>query len=66
MKAIVPENFPERAFSTEYALTDLSYALELAADAGIEIRGAELTGRICRKRSMPARAARIFRRSPNI
>ena len=35
LKAIVPGNFPERAFSTEYALKDLSYALELAADAGI-------------------------------
>lgn len=46
LKAIVPGNFPERAFSTEYALKDLSYALELAADAGIKIRGAELTGRI--------------------
>jgi 3-hydroxyisobutyrate dehydrogenase-like beta-hydroxyacid dehydrogenase len=42
MKAIVTGNFPERAFSTEYALKDLSYALELAADAGIRIRGAEL------------------------
>jgi 3-hydroxyisobutyrate dehydrogenase len=46
MKAIVPGNFPERAFSTEYALKDLSYALELASDAGIKLRGAELTGRI--------------------
>jgi len=46
MKAIVPGNFPERAFSTEYALKDLGYALELAADAGITIRGAELIGRI--------------------
>jgi 3-hydroxyisobutyrate dehydrogenase-like beta-hydroxyacid dehydrogenase len=46
MKAIVPGNFPERAFSTEYALKDLSYALELASDAGIKIRGAELTGKI--------------------
>jgi 3-hydroxyisobutyrate dehydrogenase len=44
MKAIVPGNFPERAFSTEYALKDLSYALELADDAGIKIRGAELIG----------------------
>src|SRR5665213_2602763 len=26
LKAIVPGNFPERAFSTEYALKDLSYA----------------------------------------
>ncbi len=46
MKAIVPGVFPERAFSTEYALKDLSYALELAGDAGIRIRGAELIGKI--------------------
>jgi len=46
LKAIVPGNFPERAFSTEYALKDLSYALELAADAGLQIRGAELIGTI--------------------
>jgi 3-hydroxyisobutyrate dehydrogenase len=46
MKAIVPGVFPKRAFSTEYALKDLSYALELAGDAGLRIRGAELTARI--------------------
>jgi 3-hydroxyisobutyrate dehydrogenase-like beta-hydroxyacid dehydrogenase len=46
MKAIVPGIFPERAFSTEYALKDLSYALELASDAGVNIRGAELLGKI--------------------
>jgi 3-hydroxyisobutyrate dehydrogenase len=46
MKAIVPGNFPERAFSTEYALKDLCYALELADDAGVKIRGAELIGKV--------------------
>ncbi len=46
LKAIVPGAFPERAFSTEYALKDLSYALELASDAGVTLRGAELTGTI--------------------
>ena len=46
MKAIVPGNSPERAFSTEYALKDLSYALELAYDAGVKIRGAELIGKV--------------------
>jgi 3-hydroxyisobutyrate dehydrogenase len=46
IKAIVPGNFPERAFSTEYALKDLSYALELADDAGVKIRGAELIGKV--------------------
>ena len=46
LKAIVPGNFPERAFSTEYALKDLSYALELAEAAGVTVRGAELVGTI--------------------
>ncbi|HUO00556.1 MAG TPA: NAD(P)-dependent oxidoreductase [Bradyrhizobium sp.] len=46
LKAIVPGAFPERAFSTEYASKDLSYALELARDAGVKIRGAELIGKI--------------------
>jgi 3-hydroxyisobutyrate dehydrogenase len=46
LKAIVPGVFPERAFSTEYALKDLSYALELAREGGITLRGAELIGTI--------------------
>jgi 3-hydroxyisobutyrate dehydrogenase len=46
IKAIVPGIFPDRAFSTEYALKDLSYALELASDAGLRIRGAELIGTV--------------------
>jgi 3-hydroxyisobutyrate dehydrogenase len=46
LKAIVPGVFPERAFSTEYALKDLSYALELAREGGIKLRGAELIGTI--------------------
>ena len=46
LEGIVPGVFPERAFSTEYALKDLSYALELAHDAGIKLRGAELMGKI--------------------
>jgi hypothetical protein len=49
LKAIVPGDFPERAFSTEYALKDLSYALELAAEAGVAIRGAELIGTVLRE-----------------
>jgi hypothetical protein len=46
LNAIVPGVFPERAFSTEYALKDLSYALELAREGGIKLRGAELIGTI--------------------
>jgi len=43
MKAMVPRAFPERAFSTRYAMKDLSYALELARDVGVAVPGAELT-----------------------
>lgn len=40
MKAIVPEIFPERAFSAEYARKDLSYALRLAQESSVDASGA--------------------------
>ncbi len=40
MKAILPGEFPERAFSVRYARKDLSYALQLARDTGVDARGA--------------------------
>jgi 3-hydroxyisobutyrate dehydrogenase-like beta-hydroxyacid dehydrogenase len=40
MKSMLPEKFPERAFSVEYARKDLSYALRLASDTGVDARGA--------------------------
>lgn len=42
MKAMLPGAFPERAFSTEYAQKDLSYALDLAQQAGLALPGAEV------------------------
>ena len=42
LKAIIPDVFPERAFSTEYALKDLNYALDLAKEAGLAVPSAEL------------------------
>lgn len=42
MKAMLPGDFPERAFSVRYALKDLAYALDLARDGGIETPGAEV------------------------
>jgi 3-hydroxyisobutyrate dehydrogenase-like beta-hydroxyacid dehydrogenase len=42
MKAMLPRHFPENAFSAEYALKDLGYALELARDGGITAAGAEV------------------------
>lgn len=42
MKAVIPGQFPERAFSVEYMLKDVTYALELAKSGGIEAKGATL------------------------
>jgi 3-hydroxyisobutyrate dehydrogenase-like beta-hydroxyacid dehydrogenase len=40
MKSIVPEIYPERAFSVTYALKDLSYALAMAEACGVSASGA--------------------------
>lgn len=40
--AMLPQTYPERAFSTRYALKDLEYALTLATQAKIEAPGARL------------------------
>jgi 3-hydroxyisobutyrate dehydrogenase-like beta-hydroxyacid dehydrogenase len=42
MKAMLTRNFPLRAFSTRYAIKDLSYALEMAEAAGLDTKGAAL------------------------
>jgi len=46
LKALLPGEFPLRAFSTEYAQKDLAYALDLAADQGVEATGAKNVGDI--------------------
>jgi 3-hydroxyisobutyrate dehydrogenase len=43
MKAMLPGVFPERAFSTRYAIKDLSYALEMAEASGLDLAAAKLT-----------------------
>ena len=40
MKAMLPNRYPERAFSVTYALKDIGYALELAKLARVELTGA--------------------------
>ncbi|MGH1350073.1 MAG: NAD(P)-dependent oxidoreductase [Methyloligellaceae bacterium] len=42
MKAMIKDIFPEGAFPTDYALKDVSYALDLAKDTGVIAHGAEL------------------------
>jgi hypothetical protein len=51
LKAMIPDNYPERAFSVEYALKDLEYALELAQQARAELPGA------CNAKALLERAA---------
>ncbi len=46
MKAMLPGNYPERAFSVEYAAKDNGYALELGRDTGVRLRGAQLLAEI--------------------
>lgn len=46
LKAVVPDTFPERAFSTSYARKDISYALSLAGSVGLKLEGAELADRL--------------------
>lgn len=51
MKAILPGDFPERAFSTDYARKDMSYALALAKKLGVRAAGAETTAKLLRETS---------------
>ncbi len=46
MKAVLPRSFPEQAFSTSYALKDLTYALDMAREAGLDLAGAENARRL--------------------
>ncbi|MEM8924425.1 MAG: NAD(P)-dependent oxidoreductase [Actinomycetota bacterium] len=46
MKAVLPDRYPLEAFSTTYARKDLSYAMELAAEVGIDAEGARTVGEL--------------------
>jgi hypothetical protein len=41
MKAVLPGEFPENAFSARYMLKDLSYALALAQETQVDAAGAK-------------------------
>jgi 3-hydroxyisobutyrate dehydrogenase-like beta-hydroxyacid dehydrogenase len=51
MKAVLPNLFPERAFSTDYMRKDLGYALDLAEEVGAKVHGAELASRLLQEAS---------------
>ncbi len=50
-RAMLPGDFPLKAFSADYARKDLSYGLQLAAEAGVEVPGAELADRLLKAAS---------------
>ncbi len=49
MKAMLPDTFPERAFSTEYARKDIAYALDLGRSVDLKLEGAELADKLLGK-----------------
>src|SRR5579863_17992 len=42
MKSLLPQVYPERAFSVRYMLKDLGYALDLASGVDLSLESAEL------------------------
>ncbi|RKQ73449.1 NAD(P)-dependent oxidoreductase [Oceanibaculum indicum] len=59
MKAMLPRSFPDEAFPTDYALKDVSYALDLARDVGVTADGAQLASDML-KRSSDAGNGRAY------
>lgn len=45
-KSVMPEEYPERLFSTDYMLKDISYALDMGKAAGIEMKEAGLSAEL--------------------
>ena len=45
MKAMLPRQFPDRAFSPEYVLKDIGYVFELARETGVPLHAAETVRR---------------------
>jgi 3-hydroxyisobutyrate dehydrogenase-like beta-hydroxyacid dehydrogenase len=60
MKAMLPNEFPEKAFSVAYALKDLAYALELAKAARIELTGLKSAKTLLEKAAAAGHDAEYF------
>ncbi len=59
-KAMLPRVFPVGAFGTDYATKDISYALELAADYGVDSPAGELAREMLLKTSKAGFGAEYF------
>jgi 3-hydroxyisobutyrate dehydrogenase-like beta-hydroxyacid dehydrogenase len=60
MKSMVPNQFPERAFSVEYALKDTAYALELFKMTRIELSGLKNAKALLEKAAAAGHTAEYF------
>lgn len=60
MKAMLPNQYPERAFSVEYALKDVSYAMELAKLARIDLTGLKNARALLEKAAAAGHTAEYF------
>ncbi len=59
-KAMLPREFPEKSFPPEYALKDIGYVLELAAQSGLTAHVTELAQRYYRATATQGWAGRYF------
>ena len=62
MKALL-RDFPERAYSVEYALKDLGYALDLAKETALELRGAQNARAALERAKSAGHGGKYFRSS---
>ncbi|WP_245328830.1 NAD(P)-dependent oxidoreductase [Bradyrhizobium centrolobii] len=60
LKALVPGNFPENTFPTDYAIKDIKLALELAEQGGIDAASAALTYDLLQKTSAAGYAQNYY------
>ena len=60
MHATVPNAYPEKAFSVQYALKDVSYALELGQLTGVELSGLKHAKALLEKAAVEGHAAEYF------
>ncbi|TNE39830.1 MAG: NAD(P)-dependent oxidoreductase, partial [Alphaproteobacteria bacterium] len=59
-KAMMPNRFPLAAFATDYALKDITYALELAHDFNVPAASAELAKKMLERSSAAGFGAEYF------
>lgn len=60
LKAMLPREFPEAAFPTDYAIKDIAYALELAEETGVDAKGARLARETLERSSAAGQGANYF------